>query len=114
MNILTYSKITKTGIPVTYWVLSQYGVFTSRYRHFEITLKGYMSKKVYETEGSEPLDMIILSSTEQEYIDYFSEEALKEAAKEGKTIYDKIYEYVVFKDPELKDVSTSVNPLKSI
>lgn len=94
------------GLPVTYWILESYAYynFVGKER-IELRLQGYFSKKAYEDTKTQ-MDSIYLIVEGEDFETYFSNTALLEAAKESKTMYCQIYNYIQDKVPELKD-STS-------
>lgn len=106
IEILTFNRINNMGLPVTYWILESYGYYNFlKNERIELRLQGYLSKKAYEDTKTQ-MDSIYLIVDGEDFNKYFSNDALKEAAKEGKTIYCQIYNYIQDKVPDLKD-STS-------
>lgn len=106
IEILTFNRINDMGLPVTFWVLDNYGYYNfSRIERLELRLSGYFSKKAYE-ENKMQMDSMHLIVEGDDFNKYFSNDALKAAAKEEKTMYCQIYNYIQDKVPDLKD-STS-------
>lgn len=106
IQILTFNKMNSMGLPVTFWVLDSFGYYNfDSNERLELRLSGYFSKKAYNDKMSQ-MDSLNLFVEGEEFKQYFSNEALTEAAKEGKTMYCQIYNYIQDKVPELKD-STS-------
>lgn len=106
MEIITFKKIGKLGLPVTFWVLeafSKHGSGMHR-KSFTITLDGYLSKKAYEMPEPVSVETLSFEAYGDHYDTYFSQKALLEAASKGKTIYDVIYDYIIFRDPDLTNV----------
>ena len=104
IEILTFNKQNDMGLPVTYWVLESFGYYNFDKERFDIRFNGYLSKKAYDSKLAK-MDSIFLSVEGEEYKKYFSNEALTEATKAGKTIYCQVYNYIQEKVPELKDCS---------
>lgn len=106
IEILTFNKINNMGLPVTYWILESYGYYNfESNERIELRLQGYFSKKAY-LDTKTQMDSMYLIVDGENFKNYFSNEALTEAAKEGKTMYCQIYNYIQENVPELKD-STS-------
>lgn len=107
IQILTFNKINSMGLPVTFWVLDSFGYYNfNNSERLELRLSGYFSKKAYDDKMAQ-MDSLSLFIEGEEFKQYFSNEALIEAAKESKTIYCQIYNYIQEKIPELKDSTNS-------
>lgn len=105
---------TSSGISVSYWKITDWKI--NQYsKVMDITLTPYVSKEVRE-EGYEPVrdgtrklraaDYFVAegsSVNRTDYTDYFSPSALEKSAKEGKSIYNVMYEYIKEKYPEFAD-----------
>lgn len=106
IQILTFNRTNSMGLPVTYWILESYAYynFIGKER-IELRLQGYFSKKAYEDTKTQ-MDSMYLIVEGEDFETYFSNDALLKAAKEDKTMYCQIYNYIQDKIPELKD-STS-------
>lgn len=109
---LIKSIMSRSGIEISYWKITDWRVNQDA-RAMDIILTPYISSQSRQ-EGFEPLrdevrrvrandwfdrDMILVRS---DYTDYFSPAALKNAAAEGKTIYNLMYEYVKTHAPEFE------------
>jgi len=78
----------------------------------DITLTPYVSNEA-RREGFEPLrdEVRKIRAVDYEgkhkaindYTNWFSPEALEKAASEGKTIYNVMYDYIKYTDPEFKE-----------
>ena len=102
IEILTFNKINNMGLPVTYWVLSNYSYYNFGQERLEIKLNGYLSKKAYD-DNMMQMDSITLYVEGEDFKEYFSNEVLLEVAKQEKTMYCQIYNYIQDKVPELKN-----------
>lgn len=104
---------TRLGITVSYWKISDWKINQSA-KAIDIILMPYVSNELRQ-EGYDPVrdeirkvrasDYFIHegnSLNRTDYTDYFSPEALERAAKEGKTIYNVMYEYVKTHAPEFE------------
>lgn len=101
---------TGAGFSVSYWKITDWKINLSA-RAIDIILTPYISNEK-RNQGYEPVrDEVrkVRASDFQnrygkfertDYTDYFSPEALERAAKEGKTIYNAMYEYVKTHAPE--------------
>lgn len=101
---------TGAGFSVSYWKITDWKISLSA-RAIDIILTPYISNEKRE-QGYEPVRDEIRkvrasdfqnrygSYDRTDYTDYFSPEALERATKEGKTIYNVMYEYVKTHAPE--------------
>lgn len=101
-----------SGIEISYWKITDWRVNQDA-RAMDIVLTPYISSQS-RSDGYEPLrdEVRRIRATDHmdrngnyirtDYTDYFSPAALKNAAAEGKTIYNLMYEYVKTHAPEFE------------
>lgn len=109
--------ITRSGVVVSYWKISDWRINQS-VKSMDITLTPYISNEARK-EGYEPLrdeirkiravDFSSKNFIQNDYSNWFSPEALEKAASQGKTIYNVMYDYIKYKDPEFKDAGDMFN-----
>ena len=103
--------ITRSGIEVSYWKISDWKINQSA-KAIDIVLTPYVSNKM-KRDGYDPVRDEVRkvrasdyfreeghALNRTDYTDFFSPEALERAAKDGKTIYNIMYEYVKTHAPE--------------
>lgn len=96
---------TRSGFCVSYWKITDWKINQTA-KSMDITLTPYISSQTRQ-EGYDPVrDEVIKvratdyyvkegsSSNRTNYTDYFSPTALELAAKEGKSIYKVMYDYI--------------------
>lgn len=103
----------RSGITVSYWKITDWKISQSA-EAIDIILTPYISNQIRKS-GYDPVrdeirkvrasnyykgDGSLMNRTD--YTDYFSPAALERAAKEGKTIYNVMYEYVKTHAPEFE------------
>lgn len=108
---------TRSGITVSYWKITDWKINQST-KSADIVLTPYVSNEARK-EGFEPLrdelrkiravDYAGKHTIINDYTNWFSPEALEEAASKGKTIYNVMYDYVKFKDPEFQTAGDAFN-----
>lgn len=94
------SKIqTKSGFTVSYWKITDWKINQTA-KSMDITLTPYVNNKC-RSEGYEPVRDEVrkvratdYSDVRTDYTDYFSPSALEKQAKEGKSIYQVMYNYI--------------------
>lgn len=102
---------TKSGFEISYWKITDWKISQAA-KAADIILTPYISNKA-RLEGFEPVRDEVrkirasdyymgpqVPVNRTDYTDYFSPEALERAAKEGKTIYNVMYEYIKTHAPE--------------
>ena len=102
-----------SGITVSYWKITDWKINQAA-KAIDIILTPYISDKARQ-EGYSPVrdeirkvrasDLYLgpnVPVNRTDYTDYFSPSALEKAAKEGKTIYNIMYEYVKTHAPEFE------------
>ena len=102
---------TRSGIIVAYWKITDWKINQSA-KSMDITLTPYVSSKT-RADGYDPVrdevrkiratDYITkndIGMSRTDYTDYFSPEALEKNAKDGKTVYHVMYDYIKEKQPE--------------
>jgi hypothetical protein len=102
-----------SGIIVSYWKITDWKINQTA-RAIDIILTPYISNEKRK-EGYDPVRDEIrkvrasdyfkvegYSYNRSDYTDYFSPAALERAAKEGKTIYNVMYEYIKTHAPEFE------------
>jgi hypothetical protein len=107
---------TKSGITVSYWKITDWKINQSA-KSADIILTPYISSQT-RMDGYEPIrdevrkiratDYFVKegsSANRTDYTDYFSPIALEKSAKDGKTIYNIMYEYIKIKYPEFADAN---------
>lgn len=105
---------TKSGITVSYWKITDWKINQSA-KSVDIVLTPYISSQT-RNEGYDPVrdevrkiratDYFVKdgsSINRSDYTDYFSPSALEKSAKDGKTIYHIMYDYIKEKYPEFTD-----------
>ena len=105
--------MTRSGIEVSYWKITDWKISQAA-KAVDIILTPYVSNQMRKS-GYDPVRDEIrkvrasdyfmgegVPVNRSDYTDYFSPEALERAAKEGKTIYNIMYEYVKTHAPEFK------------
>ena len=110
---LNKTIMTRAGFEVSYWRISDWKINQSA-QAIDIILTPYISS-VSRKEGYDPVRDEVrkvrasdyfqyenYSGNRSDYTDYFSPVALEKAAKEGKTIYNVMYEYVKTHAPEFE------------
>ena len=109
-----YQQImTRSGFIVSYWKITDWKI-NQNAQVAEIILTPYISNQTRQ-EGYDPVrdevrkvrasDYHVQGGSlvdRSDYTDYFSPAALERAAKEGKTIYNVMYEYVKTHAPEFE------------
>ena len=102
----------KSGIVISYWKITDWKI-NQQAKAIDIVLTPYISNDK-KLEGYDPLRDEVRKVramdhknpegifNNSDYTDYFSPEALERAAKQGKTIYNVMYEYVKEKAPEFQ------------
>lgn len=103
----------RSGIIISYWKITDWKINLNA-KSVDIILTPYISNEKRK-EGYDPVrdeirkvrvsDYYIEkdhTNNRSDYTDYFSPEALERAAKEGKTIYNIMYEYVKTHAPEFE------------
>lgn len=103
----------RSGFEISYWKITDWKI-NQNAKAIDIILTPYISNEARK-EGYEPVrdevrkvrasDFRYIedpSLDRTNYTDYFSPEALEQAAKEGKTIYNVMYEYVKTHAPEFE------------
>ena len=103
----------RSGIIISYWKITDWKINQSA-KAIDIILTPYISNTMRK-EGYDPIRDETRkvrasdyprredeSELRSNYTDYFSPEALERAAKEGKTIYNVMYEYVKTHAPEFE------------
>ena len=102
----------RSGVKVSYWKITDWRINQSGHS-VDIVLTPYISNEA-RLNGYEPLRDEVRKVRAIDYIghdgqlvhsnytDYFSPSALEKAAKEGKTIYNIMYEYVKTHAPEFE------------
>ena len=96
---------TRSGFSVSYWKITDWKINQTA-KSMDITLTPYISNKTRQ-EGYDPVrdEVIKVRATDYyikegspsnrtNYTEYFSPTALENAAKEGKSIYQVMYEYI--------------------
>lgn len=104
---------TRSGVIVSYWKITDWKI-NQNAKSVDIILTPYISNEKRKS-GYDPfrdeVRKIRISDyyrgendpvNRSDYTDYFSPEALERAAKEGKTIYNVMYEYVKTHAPEFE------------
>lgn len=110
---LIKTMFSKSGFEVSYWKITDWKINQTA-KAIDIILTPYISNKA-RIDGYEPVrdevrkvrasDFFVKEESElnrTNYTDYFSPAALEKAAKEGKTIYNIMYEYVKTHAPEFE------------
>lgn len=105
--------LTRSGIAVSYWKITDWKINQDA-KAIDIILTPYVSNEMRK-EGYDPVrdevkkvrasDYYVDETSKfnrSDYTDYFSPAALEKAAKEGKTIYNVMYEYVKTHAPEFE------------
>ncbi len=93
---------TKSGTTVSYWKITDWKINQTA-KSMDITLTPYISSST-RSEGYDPVRDEIRKIRATDYInrtsytDYFSPAALESAAKEGKSIYQVMYDYIRTQD----------------
>ena len=103
----------KSGIIISYWKITDWKISQAS-SSIDIILTPYVSNTA-RIDGYEPVRDEVRKVRASDYLpgknhplsrsqytDYFSPEALEKAAKEGKTIYNIMYEYVKTYAPEFE------------
>ena len=106
--------ISKSGITVSYWKITDWKINQSA-KSVDIILTPYISSKT-RINGYEPVrdevrkiratDYFVTegsSVNRSDYTDYFSPCALEKSAKDGKTVYHIMYDYIKEKHSEFAD-----------
>lgn len=90
---------TKSGFTVSYWKITDWKINQTA-KSMDITLTPYVNNKC-RSEGYEPVRDEVrkvratdYSDVRTDYTDYFSPSALEKQAKEGKSIYQVMYDYI--------------------
>lgn len=104
---------TRSGIEVSYWKITDWKISQSA-KAIDIILTPYISSET-KKNGYDPVrdevrkvraaDFYVGENApvnKTYYTDYFSPIALEQAAKEGKTIYNIMYEYIKKHAPEFE------------
>ena len=104
---------TRSGIVVSYWKITDWKIHLTA-KAIDIILTPYISNQsrkdgydpvrdeIRKVRASDFYKMDNHPDNRTNYTDYFSPEALEQAAKEGKTIYNIMYEYVKTHAPEFE------------
>lgn len=103
----------RSGITVSYWKITDWKINQTA-QAIDIILTPYVSNKSRK-EGYDPVRDEVRKvrasdyykgedypDNRTNYTDYFSPEALERAARDGKTIYNVMYEYVKTHAPEFE------------
>lgn len=112
MGLTTLNKITKIGIPATYWKINEI-TLKEIDKTCIIKLAGYMSLKAFNN-GSQPIEILTfdlytwIQNDEILFDKLFSEEALKREMLNGKTLYDVAYDFIIEQDPDFKSEDISI------
>lgn len=118
MGLTALNKITKIGIPATYWKINEV-ILKEIDKTCIIKLAGYMSLKAFNN-GSQPIEILNfdlytwIQDDEDSFDKLFSEETLKKELLNGRTLYDIAYDFIIEQDPDFKKediVSTCKNEL---
>lgn len=94
------------GIPLTYWKISHINmnpVFSGGMTTSSITIKGYLSKTVFNDNNNNYVNIKTYNLTEEEFDKYFSLTAINNAAKEGISLYHIAYKYILENDEAFKN-----------
>ena len=103
----------RSGVIISYWKITDWKI-NQTIKAIDIILTPYISNEKRK-EGYDPFRDEVRKvhasdyfkaegypNNRSDYTDYFSPEALERAAKEGKTIYNIMYEYVKTHAPEFE------------
>ena len=100
----------RSGITISYWKITDWKISQAG-KTVDIILTPYVSSETREN-GYDPirdevrkvraLDYSHRGIIKTDYTDYFSPKALEQAAIEGKTIYNIMYDYVKANAPEFE------------
>lgn len=101
----------RSGVTISYWKITDWkisqasaaaDIILTPYISNEARLEGYepMRDEVRKVRASDYYGGEGHPHNRTQYTDYFSPSALEKAAKEGKTIYNVMYEYVKTHAPE--------------
>lgn len=103
---LIHEIITKSGMTVSYWKITDWKI-NQNAKSVDITLTPYINTNLREA-GYEPVRDEVRKIratdylTRTDYTDYFSPTALEKQAKEGKSIYQIMYDYIKTHNKEFK------------
>lgn len=98
------------GIPLTYWEISHINInpiFSAGMTTTSITVKGYVSKTVFNNDNNNYINIKTYNLTEDEFNKYFSLEAVCKAAKQGLSIYHLAYQYLIDNDKTFNNATIS-------